>query len=154
MFLLEHDAKSLLALHGAPAPAGALFTGAVARDAQLPPPPWVVKAQIAAGGRRKAGLIRTASSRDELQAHLHAILGATHKGMTAQRFTKPVFALIAGRSSPEGVTMGHAGAIVHGSHSGYAAKKSALESAGATAFGSLDEMTNAIAAWHAARSTV
>ena len=72
--------------------------------------------------------------------------------LTAHRFAKPVFALIAGRSSPEGVTMGHAGALVHGSHGGYAAKKAALEQAGATVFGSLDDMTNGIVAWHAART--
>ena len=70
------------------------------------------------------------------------------------RFNKPVFALIAGRSSPEGVTMGHAGALVHGSHGGYAAKKAALEQAGATVFASLDGMTDAIAAWHATRAAV
>jgi len=70
--------------------------------------------------------------------------------LTAQRFAKPVFALIAGRSSPEGVTMGHAGALVHGSHGGYAAKKAALERAGVQVCASLDEMTEAIAAWHAA----
>lgn len=69
--------------------------------------------------------------------------------LTAHGFAKPVFALIAGRSSPEGVTMGHAGALVHGSHGGYAAKKAALERAGAAVFGSLDDMTSAIAAWHA-----
>jgi succinyl-CoA synthetase beta subunit len=82
MFLLEHDAKSLLALHGAPAPAGLLLTGDDLGNAQLPAPPWVVKAQIAAGGRGKAGLIRTATSPAELQRHLRAILGTTHKGMT------------------------------------------------------------------------
>ncbi len=74
--------------------------------------------------------------------------------LIAQRFPKPVFALIAGRSSPEGVTMGHAGALVHGIHGGYAAKISALEKAGATVAGSLDELTAAITAWHAARATV
>jgi succinyl-CoA synthetase alpha subunit len=74
--------------------------------------------------------------------------------LAGHHFGKPVFALIAGRSSPEGVTMGHAGALVHGSHGGYAAKKAALEQAGATVFGSLDEMTDTIAAWHAGRSTV
>lgn len=74
--------------------------------------------------------------------------------LTAHHFTKPVFALIAGRSSPAGVTMGHAGALVHGSHGGYAAKKAALEKAGATVFGSLDDMTQGIVAWHAARVTV
>ena len=60
-----------------------------------------------------------------------------------------VFALLAGRSSPEGVTMGHAGALVHGSHGGFAAKKQALEAAGVTVCASLDAMTSAIAAWHA-----
>jgi succinyl-CoA synthetase beta subunit len=84
MFLLEHDAKSLLVLHGVRAPAGVLLDGADIGSAQLPPPPWVVKAQIAAGGRGKAGLIRTANSREELQSHLRAILGATHQGMTVR----------------------------------------------------------------------
>lgn len=64
--------------------------------------------------------------------------------LTAQRFAKPVFALIAGRSSPEGVTMGHAGALVHGSHGGYAEKKAALENAGVAVFVSLDAMTQGI----------
>ncbi len=82
MFLLEHDAKSLLSLHGAPIPAGTLLEKADAGDVDLPPAPWVVKAQIAAGGRGKAGLIRTAASRQELQSQLEKILGATHKGMT------------------------------------------------------------------------
>ncbi len=84
MFLLEHDAKSLLALHGAPAPEGALLENAQIAGAQLPPAPWVVKAQIAAGGRGKAGLIRTAKTRDDLQSHLGAILCATHKGMAVR----------------------------------------------------------------------
>jgi succinyl-CoA synthetase alpha subunit len=73
--------------------------------------------------------------------------------LNEHRFAKPVFALIAGRSSPEGVTMGHAGALVHGSHGGYAAKKAALERAGVTVFGSLDDMTRGIVAWLAARFT-
>ena len=66
--------------------------------------------------------------------------------LQAQRFSKPAFALIAGRSAPEGVSMGHAGALVHGVHGTYAAKKAALEAAGATVFGSLDEMTRGIVA--------
>ncbi len=75
------------------------------------------------------------------------------EALTAKCFSKPVFALIAGRSSPEGITMGHAGALVHGSHGGYAAKKAALERAGVTVFGSLEEMTDNVVAWHAGRRT-
>ena len=41
----------------------------------------MVKAQIAAGGRGKAGLIRSAAANSELSATLRDVLGAVHKGM-------------------------------------------------------------------------
>jgi succinyl-CoA synthetase alpha subunit len=66
------------------------------------------------------------------------------RALTAHRFSKPAFALIAGRSAPEGVNMGHAGALVHGVHGTYSAKKAALEAAGARVFGSLDEMVDGV----------
>jgi succinyl-CoA synthetase alpha subunit len=66
--------------------------------------------------------------------------------LAAQRFAKPVFALIAGKSAPEGVTMGHAGALVHGAHGTFVAKRAALEAAGVTVFGSLNEMVEGIRA--------
>ncbi|MDH5535853.1 MAG: succinate--CoA ligase subunit alpha [Betaproteobacteria bacterium] len=66
--------------------------------------------------------------------------------LAAQEFAKPVFALIAGKSAPEGVTMGHAGALTHGSHGTYAAKRAALEAAGVQVFGSLNEMVEAVCA--------
>jgi len=66
--------------------------------------------------------------------------------LKVERFAKPAFALIAGRSAPEGISMGHAGALVHGAHGTYSAKKAALEAAGVTVFGSLDAMVEGIVA--------
>ena len=85
MYLLEHDAKELLARHGVVVPAGYL----VGRDdtihrRALPPGPWVVKGQIAAGGRGKAGLIRKAATPQELIDRSAEILGATIMGRTVE----------------------------------------------------------------------
>jgi len=66
--------------------------------------------------------------------------------LKAQNFPKPVFALIAGRTAPEGVAMGHAGALVHGSHGTYAAKRAALADAGVRVFPSLNEMVEGVCA--------
>jgi len=63
----------------------------------------------------------------------------------AHKFSKPVFALIAGRTAPSGVSMGHAGALVHGSHGTFEAKRVALEAAGVTVFDSLNGMLDGIA---------
>jgi succinyl-CoA synthetase alpha subunit len=65
-----------------------------------------------------------------------------------------VFAVIAGSTAPEGVTMGHAGALVHGSHGTYTTKRAALEAAGVRVFGSLNEMVAGIAAGFGPASVV
>jgi succinyl-CoA synthetase alpha subunit len=53
-------------------------------------------------------------------------------GFIARRMTKPVAAYIAGRYSPQGKRMGHAGAIVRGASGTVAGKHEALKAAGAT----------------------
>jgi succinyl-CoA synthetase beta subunit len=64
MYLLEHDGKHLLADAGIPVPRGVLVTPA----SPIPSEPdgaesrWVAKAQVAAGGRGKAGGVKIADT--------------------------------------------------------------------------------------------
>lgn len=81
MFLLEHDAKTLLAERGIESPAGCLVESTAALEQlALPPGPWVVKAQAPVGGRGKAGLIRFADTPTEVAARVGSMLGVVHRG--------------------------------------------------------------------------
>src|SRR3990170_1158466 len=80
MYLLEHDAKQLLATHGIPLPAGSLVEDAANMPA-LPPGPWVVKAQVAVGGRGKAGGIRKTTTESETLAAAAGILRMRIRGL-------------------------------------------------------------------------
>lgn len=72
--LLEHEGKALLARHGFAVPAGRLFP-------DLPPQgPFMVKAQMFAGGRGKAGGIRRAEDRAGVEREARAIAGLTISG--------------------------------------------------------------------------
>jgi succinyl-CoA synthetase alpha subunit len=60
--------------------------------------------------------------------------------LRAARFAKPVYAIIAGATAPEGTTMGHAGAMIDGQAGTFASKQAALREAGAEVFTSLAEL--------------
>jgi len=64
----------------------------------------------------------------------------------AAGMTKPVVAFIAGRASPAGKKMGHAGAIVTGSAGSYASKRKALEDAGVVVVDTPRQIPEALAA--------
>ena len=78
MNIHEHQAKALLAGFGVPVPRGeAAFTvdEAVTAAEALGGPVWVVKAQIHAGGRGKAGGVKVVSSLDDVRQTTDTILG-------------------------------------------------------------------------------
>ena len=56
---------------------------------------------------------------------------------------KPLYALIAGREAKEGVSMGHAGALVIGESGTLPSKTRRLTQAGARVFGSIDALIDA-----------
>jgi succinyl-CoA synthetase alpha subunit len=59
--------------------------------------------------------------------------------------SKPVYALIAGRTAREGLTMGHAGALIHGSTGTFESKHAALTAAGAQVFVRIQDLVDAVA---------
>ena len=78
MHLHEHQAKQLLADFGIPVPAGRVLDmpgESATLAAQLGGDTWVVKAQVHAGGRGKAGGVQRATGLDELEAVVHSLLG-------------------------------------------------------------------------------
>ena len=66
--------------------------------------------------------------------------------MRAHHCGKPVYALIAGRTVREGITMGHAGAMIQGDVGTIASKTEALTTAGAHVFTRIRDMIEAVSA--------
>lgn len=66
------------------------------------------------------------------------------------RARKPVFALIAGASAPQGVMMGHAGALVEGGRGTARSKTEALQRAGAHVFATMRDLVERVPALLAA----
>src|SRR3954468_5464429 len=84
MDLLEYQGKQLFAKHGVPVPEGrpaSTVPEAVDAADELGYP-VVVKAQVLIGGRGKAGGIKLAKDRDEVEQHAGAILGMDIRGFT------------------------------------------------------------------------
>jgi succinyl-CoA synthetase beta subunit len=84
MDLLEYQGKQLFAKHGVPVPDG---TPAKTVEEALSAAdglgyPVVVKAQVLVGGRGKAGGVKLAADRAEVERHATAILGMDIKGHT------------------------------------------------------------------------
>jgi succinyl-CoA synthetase beta subunit len=83
---MEYQAKELFAKHGVPGTPGIIATTpAQAREAAEQLGVCVVKAQVKAGGRGKAGGVKLAKTPDEAEAHAQAILGMQIKGLTVHR---------------------------------------------------------------------
>ncbi|MDO8837754.1 MAG: ADP-forming succinate--CoA ligase subunit beta [Parvibaculum sp.] len=80
MNIHEYQAKAVLARYGVPVPRGhAAFSPeeAVAKAKELGGPVWVVKAQIHAGGRGKAGGVKVVKSVDDVKLEAARLLGST-----------------------------------------------------------------------------
>lgn len=75
MNLLEVEGKALLAAHGLPVPKGALWPDLPSVKGEL-----VVKAQVPAGKRGKAGGVRFVNSAEEARETAEALLGETVNG--------------------------------------------------------------------------
>jgi succinyl-CoA synthetase beta subunit len=74
----EYQAKQLLARHQIPVPDGRMARDvdeALAAAEEIGSGPWVVKAQIHAGGRGKGGGVRVTSTMEECEAAIRSILG-------------------------------------------------------------------------------
>ena len=86
MDLMEFQAKELFARHGVTTTLGTVVTTAEeARTAAEVYGFCVVKAQVKAGGRGKAGGVKLAKSADEAYAAAEAILGMVIKGLRVNR---------------------------------------------------------------------
>jgi succinyl-CoA synthetase beta subunit len=84
---MEYQAKELFAKHGVPVTVGTVVTeaSAAADAAREQGGRVVVKAQVQAGGRGKAGGVKLAETPEEAVARAQEILGMEIKGLTVNR---------------------------------------------------------------------
>jgi len=88
--------------------------------------------------------------RDPEVTHIVMIgeIGGTDEQVAAEyikkHITKPVYGYIAGHHAPQGVQLGHAGAILGSTNESASAKTAALKGAGATTASSIVELVNSL----------
>jgi succinyl-CoA synthetase beta subunit len=87
MNIHEYQAKDILRAHGVPVPPGDIATTAdeAERIARAFGGPVVVKAQVHAGGRGKAGGVKLAASPEEAREHAERILKLEIKGLPVEK---------------------------------------------------------------------
>ena len=89
----EYQAKELFAAYGIPVPAGIVAStplAAVEAARELGGKMWVVKAQVHAGGRGKAGGVKLANSLDEVRAEAQRMLNMKIGTYQTAGFEMPV----------------------------------------------------------------
>ncbi len=97
MNLQEYQAKQLFAEYGLPVPNGQVaYSVEDARQVaqQLSTDKWVVKAQVHAGGRGKAGGVRVISTLDDLDAYVRSLLGSRLVTYQTNADGQPVHAVL------------------------------------------------------------
>ncbi|CEG55895.1 ADP-forming succinate--CoA ligase subunit beta [Legionella fallonii] len=97
MNLHEYQAKQLFASYDLPVPRGEVaynVEDATQVASQLSTPKWVVKAQVHAGGRGKAGGVKIVSSKDELSAVTKSLLGTRLVTYQTDAHGQPVNAVL------------------------------------------------------------
>ena len=102
MNLHEYQAKKLFASYGLPTPKGEVaynVEDALQVAAQLSTARWVVKAQVHAGGRGKAGGVKLVSTKEELSTFVKSLLGTRLVTYQTDAHGQPVHAVLVEETS-------------------------------------------------------
>ena len=102
MNLHEYQAKQLFASYGLPIPHGQVaynVEDALQVSSQLSTKSWVVKAQVHAGGRGKAGGVKLVSTKEDLAAFVQSILGTRLVTYQTDANGQPVHAVLVEETS-------------------------------------------------------
>ena len=102
MNLHEYQAKQLFASYGLPTPRGEVaynVDDALQVITQLSTSRWVVKAQVHAGGRGKAGGVKLVSTKEELSDFVQSLLGTRLVTYQTDAHGQPVHAVLVEETS-------------------------------------------------------